>query len=183
MDNRAEGMERFSRRQFLKVSAIWAGGTWVIGMPALQGKSFTVLSEQEAVIMDALADTIIPPDEEYVGGREAMVTRFLDQQLGRYGYLQREKERYHTCLPALNRSSLNRFGELFTELDEEARTAHLTEIEAGLHDSGALENGWGEYSPSAFFRLVRDHCMMGFYGSPQHGGNKHFVSFRMLGLT
>ena len=175
-------MERYSRRRFLKQSAFWAGGAWVIGIPIPNNRPYSVLSDQEADIMDRIADTIIPPDEEFIGGKEAMVTRFIDRQLDHYGHLQRERARYQTSLPALNRGSVNRYGHLFTELDEETGTLYLKEIENGVYDADSSGKGWGEYQPSLFFRLVRDHCMMGFYGSPQHGGNKEFVSFRMLGL-
>ena len=32
----------------------------------------------------------------------------------------------------------------------------------------------------AFFSLVVTHAMQGFYGSPRHGGNRDFASWRML---
>lgn len=175
-------MERYSRRRFLKQSAFWAGGAWVIGIPLPNSRPYSVLTEKEAEIMDQIADTIIPPDKEFIGGKEAMTTRFIDRQLDRYGHLRRERARYQTSLPALQRGSVSRYGHLFTELDEESKALYLREVESGLYDNGSRERGWDEELPSAFFRLVRDHCMMGFYGSPQHGGNKEFVSFRMLGL-
>ena len=30
--------------------------------------------------------------------------------------------------------------------------------------------------------MIRDHTMQGFYGSPRHGGNKGYASYKMLGL-
>jgi gluconate 2-dehydrogenase gamma chain len=39
-----------------------------------------------------------------------------------------------------------------------------------------------EQQNPAFFRLLRQHTMQGYYGSPRHGGNKDAVSYRMLGL-
>ena len=41
---------------------------------------------------------------------------------------------------------------------------------------------WQGIAPAAFFRLLRDYTMMGFYGDPRHGGNKERVSWRMLGV-
>ena len=35
---------------------------------------------------------------------------------------------------------------------------------------------------AAFFALLREHAMMGFYGDPRHGGNKERVSWKMLGV-
>jgi gluconate 2-dehydrogenase gamma chain len=34
----------------------------------------------------------------------------------------------------------------------------------------------------AFFDLIRQHTMEGYYGSPRHGGNRDAVSWRMLKL-
>lgn len=174
-----------SRRTFLKTSAIWAGGVWMVGYSTAQTPQYQILTPEEVEIMDALADRIIPPGD-YAGGKEAMVTRFIDQQLGEY--LHRDRDMYKTCLPALNKSCRKVFDSVFTKLDEERQIAYLTEMEAGGYDDWtddrqSTENGgWGNYSPSSFFNTLRDHCMMGFYGHPRHGGNKDYLSYQMLGL-
>ena len=36
---------------------------------------------------------------------------------------------------------------------------------------------------SPFFQMVVDHTMQGFYGSPEHGGNKDEASWKMLGIV
>jgi hypothetical protein len=41
---------------------------------------------------------------------------------------------------------------------------------------------WETEDSKVFFELIRDHTMQGFYGSPRHGGNWDYVSYRMLGL-
>jgi gluconate 2-dehydrogenase gamma chain len=30
--------------------------------------------------------------------------------------------------------------------------------------------------------MVRQHSLQGFYGSPGHGGNREYISYRMLGI-
>ncbi len=174
-------VDTLSRRGFLKISAIWAGGAWLVGVPDVLAFPYQVFSTTEAEIMNELADCIIPPDEFY-GGKDALVTRFIDRQLGRYGYLQHDKEMYQICLPALNRNSTQKFGRVFIHLGEDEKISYLSEIESGVYNSGSRENGWGDFSPSSFFNTMRNQCMMGYYGSPDHGGNKDYVSYRMLGL-
>ncbi len=50
-------------------------------------------------------------------------------------------------------------------------------------EKGAVEAAdWSGVEPAAFFALLREHTMMGFYGDPRHGGNKDRVSWRMLGV-
>ncbi len=185
--------EAVSRRNFLKISAIWAGGAWIVGYPVArasnhvtnsapgrtqgQGTEYQVLTTDEAAIMDALADCIIPPGD-YAGGREAGVTLFIDRQLGRY--LHSDKAMYKTCLAALNKGSQADYEKVFTRLGEEAQIRYLTDIEAGGYNNRT--GNWGDYIPSSFFSTMRDHCMMGYYGHPKHGGNREWVSYQMLGL-
>ncbi len=173
-----------SRRTFLAASAALTGGAWFAGFAPIRAADaeYAILGAKEAAIMDALADCIIPPGE-YPGGKEAGVTRFIDQQLG--GYLASYRDMYETCLPALNAGSRAKHGDAFVELDEDEQIQYLTEIEAGEYEGqsgGDAENLWESYSPRAFFNTARDHCMMGFYGHPRHGGNENWVSYRMLGL-
>ncbi|MDI6402501.1 gluconate 2-dehydrogenase subunit 3 family protein [Balneolaceae bacterium ANBcel3] len=169
-----------SRRDFLKLSAIWAGSAWIVGFTTASSSNhrepYRTLTDEEAAIIDALADQIIPPDE-YPGGKDAGVTHFVDQQLG--GYLKGFASEYKTCLPALNNDAESRFGKPFIHLDEREQYSYLSELESGQFDN----TSWGPYRPSSFFNIVRHHCMMGFYGSPVHGGNKEYISYQMLGLS
>jgi gluconate 2-dehydrogenase gamma chain len=36
---------------------------------------------------------------------------------------------------------------------------------------------------ASFFAMVIDHTMQGFYGSPEHGGNRDEASWKMLGIV
>lgn len=174
-------VDTLSRRGFIKISAIWAGGAWLVGVPDVLAVPYQVFTTSEAEIMNELTDCIIPPGEFY-GGKDALVARFIDRQLGRHGYLQHDKEMYQVCLPALNRNSAINYGKEFIQLDDEDKISYLSEIESGVYNSGSRENGWGNVTPSSFFNTMRNQCMMGYYGSPDHGGNKDYVSYRMLGL-
>jgi gluconate 2-dehydrogenase gamma chain len=51
-------------------------------------------------------------------------------------------------------------------------------LEAGK----AKGNTWQTKSSAEFFRLVRNHTLQGFYGSPRHGGNRNYASYKMLRL-
>jgi len=41
---------------------------------------------------------------------------------------------------------------------------------------------WKEVTQAEFFKLLVEHTMQGFYGSPRHGGNRDYVSYKMLGI-
>jgi gluconate 2-dehydrogenase gamma chain len=50
-------------------------------------------------------------------------------------------------------------------------------------EAGKLpEEFWTEVNQRSFFNMLLDHSMQGFYGSPRHGGNKNYVSYKMMKL-
>lgn len=172
-------LAHLSRRSFIKITAAWTGGIWLVGVPAEIPKTYRVFTREEAAIMDILADCIIPPGE-FAGGKEAGVTNFIDQQISKDGYLNEDANLYQTCLPALNKTPFDEYGKHFLNLGEDERTKYLKKIENGVYNESSEAALWEPYAPSQFFSTVIDHCMMGFYGSPEHGGNTNYVSYRMI---
>jgi gluconate 2-dehydrogenase gamma chain len=51
-----------------------------------------------------------------------------------------------------------------------------------MQKGGFSEDYWKNHSSADFFDMVRQHSLQGFYGSPGHGGNREYISYRMLGL-
>jgi gluconate 2-dehydrogenase gamma chain len=66
----------------------------------------------------------------------------------------------------------------FVALSFADQTAVLTALEIDQVPAGI----WKDGEASGFFRLICDHCMQGYYGSPRHGGNRGAVSWKMLKL-
>ncbi len=173
-----------SRRGFLKASvalsgAMASGSAVIAGCSRKSDSAYRNLTPDEGRLLEILADLIIPPDPQTLGGKAAGVPHFIDQQLGEH--LSGVRELYRVCLPALNETSKARHEAPFIELDEGGQVSYLTDIEAGVYDT-EMSPLWGEHTPSAFFSQLVDHCMMGFYGNPQHGGNRDYASYKMLGL-
>ena len=69
-------------------------------------------------------------------------------------------------------------GAKFENLPWDAQTAFLREMESGTLGGAS----WGNGFAARFFELLRSHSMQGYYGSPRHGGNKNFVSYKMIGI-
>ncbi len=132
-------------------------------------------SQHESRLVDAIAEQIIPADED-PGAHDAGVVNFIDKQL--VGHYQQFAESYRRGLIGVEETAAAMFGSGFLELGWDEQTKVLSALEAGT----APGETWQSESPSAFFRLIRNHTMQGFYGSPRHGGNRGYASYRMLDL-
>jgi gluconate 2-dehydrogenase gamma chain len=121
--------------------------------------------------VDAVAECLIPVDQD-PGAHQAGVVRYIDTQLTRkFRDLQGV---YRTALANLDRQA----GRAFVELSAEEQTALLAKLEKG---EGSKEI-WGEGGGKPAFEMWLAHTQQGFYGSPRHGGNRDYASWRMVGI-
>jgi gluconate 2-dehydrogenase gamma chain len=149
-------MRKPSRRSFLAGAAL---GTAACRQNA-GGR--LVLEAEEARTLDAICDQLIPADQDPgAAGTGAVV--FIDRQL--MGPYRRCRSAYREGLARAAALSREMFGKPLDELAGEQRLAVVTRLEK-------------EARP--FFEMVLAHTMQGFYGSPRHGGNRDYASWRML---
>jgi len=104
------------------------------------------------------------------------VVEFIDRQLatGQRGKLAL----WQAALRALDATALLRTGVPFRQLRVSDQDRLLERVEAGQVDATL----WADVDAAAFFRELVAFTMMGYYGDPRHGGNRHRASWRMLGL-
>jgi len=148
---------RVNRREFLMVA-----------IPLYAAGPLETFSREEARIVEALCDQVIPADDS-PGAKQAGVLYYIDRQLA--GPLQRFQPAYHEGLSRLRDACHDRTGRDFPDLPFPEQTKFLEDMETG-HEERLI----------SFWRMVIDHTMQGFYGSPAHGGNKNEVSWDMLGI-
>jgi gluconate 2-dehydrogenase gamma chain len=130
---------------------------------------------EEAALVEALTDRIIPADED-PGAKAAGVVHYIDRQLA--GPLKRFAASYRKGLKALSKSCQRWKDRDFLELSDNEKDEVLRTMERGEMRGGE----WTELSAAAFFQMLVDHTMQGFYGSPKHGGNRGEASWKMLGI-
>ena len=143
----------------------------------------------EATLLDLLVEQIIPADE-WPGARDAGVTNYIDKQL--VGPLSRHQDNYRKGLAAVVASCTILYQKKFEELTWSEQTDFLMKMEDGrlpgllkgkeIGETQSKINLWADGLDKVFFRLLRDHTMQGYYGSPRHGGNKNYMSYQMVGL-
>jgi gluconate 2-dehydrogenase gamma chain len=150
-----------SRRGFLAAAATAAAQ----GAPA---RKLEVFTQAEATLLEALCEQIIPRDQD-PGARDAGVIHYIDRQLA--GPLKRFTPFYRAGLASLAKTD-------FAQLSFDKQTEFLKRME-----TGELKGpNWQLQSAASFFNMVIDHTMQGFYGSPQHGGNRNEASWKMLDI-
>ncbi|MFZ0304034.1 MAG: gluconate 2-dehydrogenase subunit 3 family protein [Terracidiphilus sp.] len=152
-----------ARRDFMIASA--AAGTAILsGCFSSHSSGWETLTDADAATLKAICDQIVPADD-FPSASEAGVLTYIDRQLTRH--YRRHRKAYAAGLEQANRISRERFGAPLESVSPPQQLAVVTELESQNH---------------AFFELVREHTLEGYYGSPRHGGNRDAVSWRMLGL-
>lgn len=165
-----------SRRYFIKSSTAGVTGIFLLsrcGNPKISKWQF--FTESEAVTIEAMCEQIVPSDND-PGAKEANVIYFIDKQLVSNYFVHQSA--YRKGIIGLNETSRIMFGNNFEKLNWKNQYQVMLDLESGK----AKGKTWEQESSSGFFNIVRDHTMQGFYGSPHHGGNKDYVSYKMLGL-
>jgi gluconate 2-dehydrogenase gamma chain len=147
------------RRAFLAGAGLAAAG-------CREGEPWRVLSDGEAATLGAVVDCLIPEDDD-PGARIAGVVQFIDTQLTKR-YRARRAD-YRRWLAA--------FGN-FAEQAPEEQHRRMAELEGGRGDKTA----WGPDGGRGAFNTILAHTYQGFFGNPRHGGNRDYVSWRMLGV-
>jgi gluconate 2-dehydrogenase gamma chain len=169
--------QAFTRREFVRIIT---GGTATVLISfntACKNKisQWRYLTEEEIALLDAIAEQIIPSDD-FPGGKWANVSNYIDKQL--VSYYRKHQTAYREGLANFQRTVVQMNVKKFEELSFADQTGLLKNMETG-ELSGDY---WKEHPSNIFFEMMRQHCLQGFYGSPLHGGNREYISYRMLGL-
>lgn len=174
---------RVSRRTALKLGltglvgvAVGAGSTAIIARssrPSPPGLRF--FTDHEAALLIEICEQLIPEDDT-PGARETGAIHYIDRKL--HGVFKRQQQAYRRGLESFRVTCLREHGVPFGRISPAQKVEMLRAIEAGR----APRELWSDPSPQAFFNMVLAHTMQSFYGSPRHGGNKDYASYRMLGL-
>lgn len=174
--------KNISRREFAKALSLSVGSLILFNQCKFSYKPhYRFFSTEEASLADAIVEQIIPTDE-WLGAKDAGVTNFIDKQL--VGHFSRFQENYRSGLNSIMVTCRELYGKPFEVLSWSDQTEFLKEMERGSFSELIINNEkvWENGADRSFFGLIRNHTMAGYYGSPRHGGNYKYVSYRMIGL-
>lgn len=165
----------FGRRTFVKAAGTAVGGMILVPGCAPSIGKWRFFTDAEATVVEAMAEQIVPADQD-PGARDTDVVNYIDRQLA--SVFEEHQAIYSDGIAGVQQTSNIMFDSDFELLE----WAQQTEVLTALEDGEAPGRIWETMSARSFFELVRDHTMQGFYGSPRHGGNRGFASFRMVGI-
>ena len=152
----------------------------------------------EARFIDAAVSRLIPSDDLGPGAKEAGVTTFLDRQLaGTYGQASRwymqgpwkkgepsqgyqtrltPAELYRAAIAEIDAQAAARFeGHSFSALEADQQDRLLGELEAGRIELRAAGG-------KAFFEMLLQNTIEGFFSDPIYGGNRGMVGWSLIGF-
>lgn len=173
-----------SRRTVLKLAAVGlVGGAVGAGSTAMitrlgrpnSSSPYRFFTASEAVLLIEICEQLIPRDDS-PGATETGAITYIDRQLS--GFFARHQPTYRRGLEAFRQTCLQEHKLPFQDLPPAKKITALQALERGQVPKAL----WADPSPQAFFNLVLAHTMQSFYGSPRHGGNRDYASYRMLGL-
>ncbi len=205
-----------SRRKLLATAAWLASGTVIARATTISGAlpwhptaghpppdvrpgPWQFFSFEEANVVEAIADRLIPPDPKTPGGKDAGCGVFIDRQLaGPYGkneglfkggpFVKGTKQQgpqspitpaelYRKALAALDKHCRGKFaGKGFAQLSDTDKDSVLHEMEKGEVSFEGLD-------AKHFFahHLLKD-VREGFFADPIYGGNRDMVAWKMIGF-
>jgi gluconate 2-dehydrogenase gamma chain len=168
-------MENYNRRKFIRTIGLLYGSVLIIpACTSSDGSKYQAFTEEEAACLIALCEQLIPADE-YPGATDAGVIHFIDRQAKlRFPGEQVLFKNGVASLQAWCKATHHR---LFENLDAPAQIAIMQ-----LMEKDEIKSDLWDVSPKEFFNKLLARTMQGFYGSPRHGGNKDYASFKMLKL-
>ena len=175
----------------------WQAGTATPPLPVRPGP-WLFFTADEAAMVEAMVDRLIPPDDRGPGGKDAGCAVFIDRQLaGPYGrseglyvsppfmpgaptqgYQRPDSPaaRYRSGLRALAAHVESKFpGKSFRDLGANDQDLVLKGLESG---SIALKDVKG----TEFFALLLTNTQEGFFADPIYGGNRDMASWRLIGF-
>jgi gluconate 2-dehydrogenase gamma chain len=165
-----------NRRSFLKTGLAGFGSVLLIPSCMTRASSWQFFTDEEAACVIALAEQVVPEDEHGGGATEAGVIHYIDRQL--IAVFNYDQAIYQQGISALQSTCLGIHGKRFETLDFD--TQH--ELCQQMWDRKLPGEYWEELDQNRFFDLVIKHTLQGFYGPPRHGGNKNYMSYKMMDL-
>lgn len=176
-------MHKTTRRKFIKdCAAVSIAASLVGGLNTACSKAtaadLSPFGRERRDCFIAIMEQFIPADDKWGGATQAGCINFMENWVTRYH--PEQLDLFMNIGDAVEKNATALYGNKFQNLSCEKQIEFLKEWEKG--DAGKLDKKSFNAPISQCFKKMLDMAMMGFYGGPRHGGNKDFISYRMMGM-
>ena len=163
-EDRARGP---SRRGIIATAPLFP----LVALRAATPAAGAVFSPAQLRLIEAVADRLIPSDENGPGARECGVATYIERSFA--DALAGEKAAFAAGLGATDALSRGRHDAIFADLDAAKKDEVLTAME---------NNGASGFSPDSrtFFYRVRQLTLEGMFSDPFYGGNRGFAGWDLI---
>jgi gluconate 2-dehydrogenase gamma chain len=165
--------------------------------PVVPG-GYLFFTANEAAVVDAFVDRLIPTDELGPGAKDSGVTTFIDRQLtGPYGghdwlYMQgpfsanplptqgiqsplTPRQQYRLGIAALEAHCATTFNRSFAQLKADEQDRLIAAMEKG-------EVQLPNFSSRMLFNAIYNNTVEGFFADPIYGGNRDMAGWKLVGF-
>jgi gluconate 2-dehydrogenase gamma chain len=182
-----------TRRSLLAASALAS----LFGCASPPPSPWRSLTPDEAALLAALADRLIPPDPEFPGAGEAGAAAFIDGALASPWGVSADDYRAPPFAPGLPGQGWQSpftpreiYREGLARLTRHCRLAYagrrFEELPPALQDEvlGRLERGAPPFGPfeRLFFERLREDVITSYFADPLYGGNRGMAGWRLIGF-
>lgn len=156
---------------------------------AADSVALTFFNDEEARVVEAIAERIIPGEGQDAGATEAGVVYYIDRSLA--GVSADLQVAYRLGLRALEELCQRERGQSFDELaaeDQDALVRRFLGPEVNNACEGLLfseaDQAVGPALPviGRLFTIVREHTVEGYFCDPVYGGNRGTVGWKLVGF-
>jgi len=131
-------------------------------------------NSNDAAVVGALTERIMPDAPGKPGAREAGVLNYIDLALA--GAYKDQQDLYRSGLTQLDAYCHAQYKRGFAALTGEQQDEVIGALAAGKAE------GFSWPTAQAFFRTLRTHTMEGMFADPVYGGNRDFAGWRLIGF-
>lgn len=155
-----------------------------------ESAALTFLNDEEARTVEAIAERIIPGDEQSAGAAEAGVVYYIDRALA--GVSADLQTVYRLGLRALETLSHAEYGGPFRALSAGSQDSLVRRFlgpEVGGDPGAGLSFSPADQAVDAdsqrlgrLFTVIREHTVEGYFCDPVYGGNRGAVGWKLVGF-
>lgn len=141
--------------------------------PSTPRREFLSFTEHQGLTIQAMAERIIPADDQSPGATDAHVIDYIDRALATHN--AEDKPHYLKGIELMDKASETAYGKTFIELTVDQQVELMTAMDNRTSPPTDIE-----LSSLTFLRLVIEHTMEGMFCDPQYGGNYNEVGWKMI---